>query len=77
MNDKQIFGAFLKVKRNRREITVRDMANMVGLKVGNYCDIESGRRSPMDNAFLDRVVNALHVSEDDRDVFFDLARKAR
>ena len=38
MNDKQIFGAFLKSKRHEREIPVRVMAERIDMGVGQYCD---------------------------------------
>ena len=77
MDSQVTFGAFLKSKRNEREITVRAMAEMVGVAVGYYCDIESGRRSPLDLDFLDRIIAALLLSDDDKETFYDLAGKAR
>ena len=77
MNDRQIFGEFLKAKRNSREITVRAMAELVGVAVGYYCDIESGRRSPLDLDFLDKIITALRLTDEDRETFYDLAGKAR
>ena len=77
MNDRQIFGAFLKEKRNEKEITVRAMAEKVDVAVGYYCDMESGRRTPIDVDFLDKVVGILRLSDEDRQIFFDLAGKAR
>ena len=77
MNDRMKFGAFLKAKRNERAVTVRTMAETVGVAVGYYCDIESGRRSPIDLEFLDRIINALHLFNAERETFYDLAGKAR
>ena len=77
MNDRQIFGDFLKAKRNSREITVRAMAEAVSVAVGYYCDIESGRRSPLDLDFLDRIITTLRLTDEDRETFYDLAGKAR
>ena len=71
------FGAYLKAKRNERKITVRAMAETVGVAVGYYCDIESGRRSPIDLEFLDKIITALRLLDDDRETFYDLAGKAR
>lgn len=71
------FGAFLKAKRNERAITVRAMAEAVDKAVGYYCDIESGRRSPLDLALLEKMIAALSLSDEDRETFYDLAGKAR
>ena len=77
MNDRQIFGAFLKEKRNERVITVRAMAELVGVKSGYYSDIESGRRSPIDLEFLDRIITVLNLSDEDSKKLYDFAGKAR
>jgi transcriptional regulator with XRE-family HTH domain len=77
MEHRETFGAFLKSKRNERGITVRAMAETVGVAVGYYCDIESGRRSPLELKFLDRIIAALQLTEGDRETFYDLAGRAR
>jgi transcriptional regulator with XRE-family HTH domain len=77
MNDKQIFGAFLKAKRHEREITVRAMAEQMDMGVGHYCDIESGRRPPLDIEFLNKAIGILYLSDEDKLTLYDLAGKAR
>jgi len=77
MNDRQIFGAFLKEKRNARVITLRAMAEMIGVGYGYYSDLESGRRTPIELEFLDKIKAALQLSEDDSRKLYDLAGKAR
>ena len=77
MNDRQAFGSFLKSKRNDRGITVRAMAEKIDVAVGYYCDIESGRRTPIDLAFLDVVIRVLQLGDGDKLTLYDLAGKAR
>ena len=77
MNDRQIFGAFLKEKRNVRTITLRAMAEMIGVGYGYYSDLESGRRTPIDLEFLDKIISALKLSDEDSKKLYDLAGKAR
>jgi len=77
MNDKEIFGSFLKSKRNEREIVIRLMAEQVGIAPGYLNDIESGRRTPIELELLDRIVETLRLSDEDRETFYDLAGKAR
>ena len=77
MNDRQIFGAFLKLKRNEREIPIRRMAELVGIKPGYFNDIESGRRTPIEYELLDRIAANLNLTGEDRQTFYDLAGKAR
>jgi len=77
MNDRQAFGAFLKEKRNARTITLRAMAEMIGVGYGYYSDLESGRRIPIELEFLDKIRTALKLSDDDSQRLYDLAGKAR
>jgi transcriptional regulator with XRE-family HTH domain len=77
LNDHQRFGAFLKDRRVEREISIRPMAERVGISAGHYCDIESGRRSPSDREFLDAIVGVLRFSDEDKLSLYDLWGKAR
>jgi len=77
MSDRQAFGAFLKGKRKDRGITIRSMADNVGVAAGYYCDIESGRRSPIGICLLDKAIEVLKLTEADRQTLYDLAGKAR
>jgi transcriptional regulator with XRE-family HTH domain len=72
-----MFGAFLKEKRNGRAITLRAMAGKIGVGYGYYSDLESGRRTPIDLEFLDRIKTALNLSEEESQMMYDLAGKAR
>ena len=77
MNDRQVFGAFLKDNRNQRTITLRAMAELIGVGYGYYSDLESGRRTPIELEFLDKIKAALKLSDDDAQKLYDLAGKAR
>ena len=77
MNDKQIFGAFLKSKRHEREIPTRVMAEQIDMSAGHYCDIESGRRPPLDLEFLNKVIKILNLNDEDKLTLYDLAGTAR
>ena len=77
MNDRQALGAYIKEKRNSRGITVRAMADLIEMGYGLYGDMESGRRCPADLDTLDRIITALHFSEDESKTLYDLAGKAR
>jgi transcriptional regulator with XRE-family HTH domain len=71
------FSRFLKEKRAERQITVRDMAERSGVSPGYYSDFESGRRNPPDREILDKMLDALNASGEDRKTFYDLAGQAR
>ena len=77
MNDRQILGAYIKGRRNSRGVTVRAMADMIDMGYGLYGDLETGRRCPADLETLDRIIKALHLSEDESKKLYDLAGRAR
>ena len=77
MNDRQLFGAFLKEKRNARLVTVRAIAKMVDVGCGYYSDIESGRRCRIEIGFLDKIIKVLSISDNDSKTLYDLAGKAK
>lgn len=71
------FGEFIARKRFERSITVRAMAELIGVSPGYYNDIEKSRRNPPDREILDKLIDALRLSEAEQVLFFDLAGKAR
>ena len=77
MQNAETFGAFLKAQRKQREIAVRLMAELVGIAVGSYCDIESNRNYPPDKKVLEKMIMVLKLSPKDQQTFYDLAGKAR
>lgn len=71
------FGEFIAKKRYDKAITVRAMAELIGVSPGYYGDIEKNRRNPPDRETLDKLIEVLHLDEDGQETFFDLAGKAR
>ena len=67
----------MKEKRNARVITLRAMAEKIGVGYGYYSDLESGRRCPIELEFLDKIRTALQLSVEDSQKLYDLAGKAR
>jgi len=72
-----MFGTFLKDKRKEKEITIRPLAEKIGISAGHYCDIESGRRSPADREFLESIISILSLNDEDKQTLYDLWGKAR
>ena len=71
------FGDFLSKKRRDRGISSLQMAEIAGLSPGYYCDIEKSRRDPPDREILEKIIAALWMIDKDRELFYDLAGKAR
>ena len=71
------FGDFIAKKRVERKITVRKMAEMLGVSAPFLTDVEKDRRNPFDYEKLVKVADILQLSDEERDLMFDLAGKKR
>ena len=65
MND-QNFGEFLQHKREEKEITLRRMAEMLSVSAPFLSDVEKGRTAPLTKDRLEKVVQILNLSEEER-----------
>ena len=69
------FGDFIKHKRmnDSREITLKDMAEILGISLSLLSDIENNRRKPFDSDKIELFASELNLTEDDKAKMFDLA----
>lgn len=69
------FGKFIKTKRqlDQRDLTLRDVADKLGLSVSMLSDIENGRRKPFDSEKIEQFCALLNLSSDDKARLYDLA----
>ena len=79
MNTQQYlnFGDFLQKKRTERQITLRKMAEMIGITAPYLTDIEKERRNPPEMEKLETISNILILSDEEKTTMFDLAGKRR
>lgn len=73
----QNFGDFLQKKRTEKEITLRKMAEMIGITAPYLTDIEKDRRNPPEMKKLETIARILNLSDEDKAIMFDLAGKKR
>ncbi len=71
------FGEFLYQKRIENKITMQQMATELECTPVYISDIEKDRRYPFDITRLKKLVPFLHLSEEERDIMYDLAGKKR
>ncbi|MFZ5611852.1 XRE family transcriptional regulator [Desulforamulus profundi] len=79
MDNKQLirFGEFIAKKRIDQGITLRGMADMLEITPAYLSDIEKSRRNPPDKPLLEKIATILKLTEDDKNLMFDLAGKGR
>lgn len=71
------FGDFLYQKRIENKITMRQMADELGVSPVFISDIEKDRRNPFDVNRLKQLVSFLNLTDEERDLMYDLAGKKR
>ena len=78
-NDEQklTFGRFVTNKRKQLEITLRGLAANLGIAPAYMSDIEKDRRYPPDKEKLDAIAQILRMTDDEKNLMFDLAANAK
>ncbi len=71
------FGEFITVKRKQANIQLRDFAAMLSLSAGYLSQIERGTRPAPTYENQLKLAQALGLTGEERDLFFDLAAKTR
>ena len=73
----QNFGEFLQRKRTEKQITLRKMAEMLGITAPYLNDIEKDRRNPPEMEKLELISRILMLNDEDKTTMYDLAGKKR
>ena len=73
----QNFGEFLQRKRTEKQITLRKMAEMIGITAPYLTDIEKDRRNPPVMEKLELISQILMLYDEDKTTMYDLAGKKR
>ena len=71
------FGEFIRKRRRAdpRELTLKDVADQLGISLTLLSDIEKSRRSPFDSDKIELFCNYLGMDEADRELMYDLAAR--
>ena len=71
------FGEFIRKKRVEKKITLRKMADMLGVSAPFLTDVEKDRRNPFDMEKLIQLAQILNLSKEENAQMLDLAGKKR
>lgn len=71
------FGEFIAAKREERQISLRKMAELIGISAPYWSDIEKNRKNPPKIDTLRKIAEILHLSEDESTTMLDLAGRDR
>lgn len=70
-------GLFITRKRQERGLSLRKFAGDLGKAPSYICDIEKGKKCPVDKDFLETVAKILNLNPLEKDTLFDLSSKGR
>ena len=73
----QNFGEFLQRKRTEKQITLRKMAEMIGITAPYLTGIDKDRRNPPEMEKLELISQILMLNDEDKTTMYDLAGKKR
>jgi transcriptional regulator with XRE-family HTH domain len=71
------FGEFIVVKREERQMSLRKLAEYIGVSAPYWSDVEKNRKNPPKIAGLRKIADILKLSEDETTTMLDLAGKDR
>ncbi len=71
------FGEFIAGKRKAIGLSLRGMADDLGITAAYLSDIEKSRRNPPDKEVLEKIAVILKLSSEDKALMFDFAGKDR
>ena len=71
------FGEFISKKRVEKKITLRKMADMLGVSPAFLTDVEKDRRNPFDMEKLIQLAELLGLTPEENSQMLDLAGKKR
>ena len=71
------YGQYLRSKRiaDSRDLTLKDIAEELGVSVSFVSDVEQGRRKPYDEEKTEKLVEFLQFTEEDIALMYDLAAR--
>jgi len=77
MTSTKTFGSFIIEKRLDRQMTAREFSKRINLSSVYICDIEKDRRAAPRAEILNRMADALSLTNDERNTFYDLAAQSK
>lgn len=77
MNTIKTFGEFVVERRLEKGISLRKMAELMGVSAPFWSDVEKGRKNPPKLEKLELLANILRLTDEDKTLMFDLAGKER
>lgn len=72
-----LFGAFLKEKRQQKNISLRELSDKANVVHTYIAKIENGSKPPPSDDVMMRLAKGLNLDDESSEIFFDLAAKCK
>lgn len=72
-----LFGVFLKEKRQKKNMSLRELSDKAGVAHSYIAKIENGSKLPPSDDVLLSLAKGLNLDSDSVELFFDLAAKCK
>ena len=76
-NGERTFGELLTYLREKKDVTLRELARGIGVSAPFLSDVEKGRRSALTAERIEKVVAVLHLDEDEKTALYNAAGKQK
>lgn len=77
MKDEKTFGAFIREKRLRKNITLRQLVELLDLSPVHMSNIENDRRPAPKDEVLKRIIEVLQLNKQEQEEMYELAAKSK
>lgn len=72
-----LFGVFLKEKRQAKNISLRELSYKANIAHTYIAKIENGSKPPPSDDVMIRLAKGLNLDDESSEIFFDLAAKCK
>lgn len=72
-----LFGVFLKEKRQQKNISLRELSDKANVAHTYIAKIENGSKLPPSDDVMIRLAKGLNLDDESSEIFFDLAAKCK
>ena len=76
-NQERSFGEVLHLLREKKDVTLRELARKINVSAPFLSDVEKGRRAPLTAERLEAAAQALNLNKEEEQELYDAAGRQR
>lgn len=75
--EKMTFGKYLSILREKKDVTLRELARQIGVSAPFLSDVEKDRKPPLTAERIEKVASALNLTKEETDKLNIIAGKQK